>query len=121
MRKLKRLTYKVPVNFVDNKVEIRKDNLLLEGGSLNSIIIDENALNKNILKVRYLNSRKLNNVLKHDYKISKRMKDAIKFKRVIHKLSKNEKEIYYLLQNYLNKSLKLSYYNEYKSYLRIFK
>ena len=39
---------------------------------LNNIKIDENALNKNILKIRYLNGRKLNNkLLKHDYKISK--------------------------------------------------
>ena len=42
-------------------------------GTLNSIKIDENALNKNILKIRYLNGRKLNNkLLKHDYKISKK-------------------------------------------------
>ena len=38
-----------------------------DGGSLNNIKIDENALNKNILKIRYLNGRKLNNkLLKHD-------------------------------------------------------
>ena len=44
-------------------------------GALNNIKIDENALNKNILKIRYLNGRKLNNkLLKHDYKISKNMK-----------------------------------------------
>ena len=43
-----------------------------DGGSLNNIKIDENALNKNILKIRYLNGRKLNNkLLKHDYKITK--------------------------------------------------
>ena len=41
-------------------------------GFLNDIKIDENSLNKNILKIRYLNGRKLNNeLLKHDYKISK--------------------------------------------------
>ena len=46
-----------------------------QGGTLNNIKIDENALNKNILKIRYLNGRKLNNkLLKHDYKISKNMK-----------------------------------------------
>ena len=44
-----------------------------QGGSLNNIKIDENALNKNILKIRYLNGRKLNNkLLKHDYKIIKK-------------------------------------------------
>ena len=37
-------------------------------GSLNNIKIDETALNKNILKIRYLNGRKLNNkLLKQDY------------------------------------------------------
>ena len=30
-----------------------------EGGSLNNIKIDENALNKNILKIRYLNGTKI--------------------------------------------------------------
>ena len=49
-----------------------------EGTGYNNIKIDENSLNKNILKIRYLNGRKLNNkLLKHDYKISKNMKDAI--------------------------------------------
>ena len=44
-----------------------------DGGTLNNIKIDENALNKNILKIRYLNGRKLNNkLLKHDYKITKK-------------------------------------------------
>ena len=39
--------------------------------TLNNIKIDENSLNKNILKIRYLNGRKLNNkLLKNDYKIS---------------------------------------------------
>ena len=38
--------------------------------TLNNIKIDENSLNKNILKIRYLNGRKLNNkLLKNDYKI----------------------------------------------------
>ena len=49
-------------------------------------------LDKNILRVRYSNNRKLsNNLLKHDYKISKRMVDAIKYNKDIHKLSPNEK------------------------------
>ena len=73
-------------------------------GVLNNIKIDENSLNKNILKTRYLNGRKLNNkLLKHDYKISKNMKDAIKFNKNIHKLSSNEKNIYYELEKYINK------------------
>ena len=69
-----------------------------QGQGLNNIKIDENALNKNILKIRYLNVRKLNNqLLKHDYQISKNMKKAIKFNKNIHKLSVNEKNIYYEL------------------------
>ena len=36
-------------------------------GVLNNIKIDENSLNKNILKIRYINGRELNNkLLKHD-------------------------------------------------------
>ena len=79
-----------------------------QGGSLNNIKIDENALNKNILKIRYLNGRKLNNkLLKHDYKITKNMKEAIKFNKNIHKLSQNEKNIYYKLEKYINKDKSL--------------
>ena len=79
-----------------------------QGGSLNNIKIDENALNKNILKIRYLNGRKLNNkLLKNDYKISKRMKETIKFNKNIHKLSQNEKNIYYELEKYINKDKSL--------------
>ena len=70
----------------------------------NKIIIDDKDLNKNILRVRYLNNRKLtNNLLKHDYKISEKMKKAIKFNKDIHKLSKNETKIYHELQKFLNK------------------
>ena len=77
-------------------------------GNLNNIKIDENALNKNILKIRYLNGRKLNNkLLKHDYKISKNMKEAIKFNKNIHKLSQNEKNIYYELEKYIAKDKSL--------------
>ena len=79
-----------------------------DGGSLNNIKIDENALNKNILKIRYLNGRKLNNkLLKHDYEITKNMKEAIKFNKNIHKLSQNEKNIYYELEKYINKDKSL--------------
>ena len=79
-----------------------------QGGSLNNIKIDKNALNKNILKIRYLNGRKLNNkLLKHDYKITKNMKESIKFNKNIHKLSQNEKNIYYELEKYINKDKSL--------------
>ena len=72
------------------------------GSSVNNITIKD--LNKGILRVRYLNNRKLtNNLLKHDYKISKNMVNAIKFNKDIHKLSKNEMKIYHELQKFLNK------------------
>ena len=79
-----------------------------EGHGYNNIKIDENALNKNILKVRYLNGRKIDNkLLKEDYKISKNMKAAIKFNKNIHKLSHNEKYIYYEIEKYINKDKSL--------------
>ena len=72
------------------------------GSSINNIIIKD--LNKGILRVRYLNNRKLtNNLLKHDYKISKNMVNAIEFNKDLHKLSKNEMKIYHELQKFLNK------------------
>ena len=75
-----------------------------EGSSINNIIINNKDLDKNILRVRYLNNRKLtNNFLKHDYKISKNMVNAIKFNKDLHKLSKNELKIYHELQKFLNK------------------
>ena len=73
---------------------------LLKGGG--NIKIKD--LDKGILRVKYSNNRKLtNNLLKDDYKISKRMVNAIKFNKDIHKLSNNEKNIYYELQKFLNK------------------
>ena len=43
------------------------------GSSINNIIINDKDLNDGILRVRYLNNRKLtNNLLKHDYKISEK-------------------------------------------------
>ena len=72
--------------------------------SVNDIIINSKDLNNGILRVRYLNNRKLsNNLLKHDYKLSEKIKKAIKFNKDIHKLSKNEMEIYHELQKFLNK------------------
>ena len=74
------------------------------GSCVNNIIINDNDLNNGILGLRYLNNRKLtNNLLKHDYKISKNMVNAIKFNKSLHKLSKNEMEIYHELQKFLNK------------------
>ena len=74
------------------------------GSSINNIMINNKDLDKNILRVRYLNNRKLtNNLLKHDYEISNNMKNAIKFNKDLHKLSKNEMKIYHELQKFLNK------------------
>ena len=74
------------------------------GSSVNNIIIDDKDLNKGILRVRYLNNRKLtNNLLKQDYRISKNMINAIKFNKNLHKLLKNEMKIYHELQKFLNK------------------
>ena len=74
------------------------------GSSINNIIINNKDLNKGILRVRYLNNRKLtNSLLKHDYKISKNMVNAVKYNKDLHKLSKNELKIYHELQKFLNK------------------
>ena len=73
------------------------------GSSINNIIINGKDLNNGISRVRYLNNRKLkNNLLKHDYKISKNMINSIKFNKDIHKLSKSEMKIYHELQKFLN-------------------
>ena len=70
----------------------------------NNIKINNKDLDEGILRIRYSNNRKLSNkLLKDDYKISKQMVDAIKFNKDIHKLSNNEKNIYYELQKFLNK------------------
>ena len=103
------IDYDDDIEYDDNEDD--DDNSIVpiqDGQGLNNIKIDENALNKNILKIRYLNGRKLNNkLLKHDYKISKNMKEAIKFNKNIHKLSQNEKNIYYELEKYINKDKSL--------------
>ena len=91
---LKSKNKKIPVNYNDDGKMIMK-------GEGNIKIKD---LDKGILRVRYSNNRKLTNkLLKDDYKISKRMVNAIKFNKNIHKLSSNEKNIYYELQKFLNK------------------
>ena len=67
--------------------------------------MDENLLKKNILKVRYINSnRKINNkFLKEDYKISNNMKNAILKNTGLNKLTKNEYNVYNILQKYRKK------------------
>ena len=94
----KKLTHKIPIN----KIILNQD-----GNGLfktNKIKINTDLLNKNVLSIRYLTGKKLTNkLLKDDYKISKNMVNAIKFNKDIHKLSKNEKNVYYELQKYLNK------------------
>ena len=92
---LKSKNKKIPINYNDDGKMIMK-------GEGNIKIKD---LDKGILRVRYSNNnRKLTNkLLKDDYKISKRMVNAIKFNKDIHKLSSNEKNTYYELQNFLNK------------------
>ena len=94
----KKLTHRIPIN----KIISNQD-----GSGLfktNKIKINTDLLNKNILSIRYLTGKKLTNkLLKDDYKISKNMVNAIKFNKDIHKLSKNEKNVYYELQKYLNK------------------
>ena len=107
-----KLYYPDDIPLIPENIEDEDDNdsitPIQDGGSLNNIKIDQNALNKNILKIRYLNGRKLNNkLLKNDYKISKNMKEAIKFNKNIHKLSQNEKNIYYALEKYINKDKSL--------------
>ena len=85
-----KLKYKIPIN----KIITNQDGKGLF--NTNKIKINTDLLNKNILSIRYLNGRKLNNkILKDDYKISKNMVNAIKFNKDIHKLSENEKK--YLL------------------------
>ena len=89
-----KLYHKIPIDKKDEQV----------GSSINNILINDKDLNNGILRVRYLNNRKLtNNLLKHDYKISKNMVNAIKFNKDLHKLSKNEMKIYHELQKFLNK------------------
>ena len=74
------------------------------GSYINNAISNDKGLNDGILRIRYLNNKKLtNNLLKHDYKISKNMINAIKYNKNIHKLSQNEMKIYHELQKFLNK------------------
>ena len=94
----KKKSKKTPVEYLDN------GQVIIKGTGFNNNNIKIKDLDKGILRDRYSNNRKLtNNLLKDDYKISKRMVNAIKFNRDIHKLSDNEKNIYYELLKFLNK------------------
>ena len=97
---------KVPVDYTeDGQILLSKG----EGFNNNNIKINTKDLDKGILRVRYSNNRKLTNkLLKDDYKISKRMVNAIKFNKDIHKLSDNEKNTYYELQKFLNKEQEIN-------------
>ena len=90
----------------NNAIKTVINTLSGEGLNFNKIKIDENLLKKNILKVRYINSnRKINNkFLKEDYKISNNMKNSILKNTGLDKLSKNEYDVYNILQKYRNKN-----------------
>ena len=92
---------KIPANYNVDSQMLLSDKIVKQTGQSinnNNIKIDNKDLDKGILRIRYSNNRKLtNNLLKVDYKISKRMVNAIKFNKDIHKLSNNDKNIYYEL------------------------
>ena len=62
-------------------------------------------MKKNIVKVRYINSnRRVNNTfLKEDYQISNNMKNSILKNTGLNKLTKNEYDLYNILQKYRKK------------------
>ena len=91
----KKLSLKIPT-----KNTVTQEGLL----NTNKIKINTDLLNKNTLSVRYLTGKKLTNkLLKDDYKISKNTVNSMNNNKDIHKLSKNEKNVYYESQEYLNK------------------
>ena len=89
----------------NNAIKTVVNTLTGKGLNFDRIKIDENLLKKNILKVRYINSnRKINNkFLKEDYKISNNMKNSILKNTGLNKLTKNEYNVYNILQKYRNK------------------
>ena len=89
----------------DNAIKTVVNTLTGQGLNFNWVMIDENLLKKNILKVRYINSnRKINNkFLREDYKISNNMKNSILKNTGLNKLSKNEYNVYNTLQKYRKK------------------
>ena len=90
----------------NNTIKTVVNTLTGQGLNFDKIKIDENLLKKNILKVRYINSnRKINNkFLKEDYKISNNMKNSILKNTGLNKLTKNEYDVYNILQKYRNKN-----------------
>ena len=76
-----------------------------QGLHFDRIKMDENLLKKKILKVRYINSnRRINNkFLKEGYQISNNMKNSILKNTGLNKLSKNEYDVYNVLQKYRKK------------------
>ena len=90
----------------NNTIKTIVNTLTGQGLNFDKINIDENLLKKNILKVRYINSnRKINNkFLKEDYKISNNMKNSILKNTGLNKLTKNEYDVYNILQKYKNKN-----------------
>ena len=90
----------------NNTIKTVVNTLTGQGLNFDKIMIDENLLKKNILKVRYINSnRKINNkFLKEDYKISNNMKNSILKNTGLNKLTKNEYDVYNILQKYRNKN-----------------
>ena len=98
---------KILINYTDDGKMLLSDTIVKQTGQSinnNNIRINNKDLDKGILRVRYSDNRKLsNNLHKHDYKISKRMVNSLKFNKNIYKLSNNEKNIYYELQKFLNK------------------
>ena len=90
----------------NNAIKTVVKTLTGKGLNFDKIKIDENLLKKNILKVRYINSnRKINNkFLKEDYKISNNMKNSILKNTGLNKLTKNEYDVYNILQKYRNKN-----------------
>ena len=90
----------------NNAIKTVVNTLTGQGLNFDKIKIDENLLKKNILKVRYINSnRKINNrFLKEDYKISNNMKNSILKNTGLDKLTKNEYDVYNILQKYRNKN-----------------
>ena len=90
----------------NNTIKTIVNTLTGQGLNFDKINIDENLLKKNILKVRYINSnRKINNkFLKEDYRISNNMKNSILKNTGLNKLTKNEYDVYNILQKYRNKN-----------------
>ena len=91
-------------SFIKKKLEKTIKNLTGQGiNQYKTIKIDKDALKKNILYNIYNNGRKLNNKYLHDDMfISNNMKNAILKNTHVNKLSKNEYQVYTLLDKYKN-------------------